>query len=363
MSTDIPKAKVVEFAGEPRNRFLRLRQLREMPMPQPVIDGVLFTNQLHVVFGPQGGSKTAVMLDMALHGIQGRPWMGRETRCRRVAYVCGEGGGKILGNRIDAWLTHHGVNDEKIDDALLVTEYPVYMLDDESVDDLMNMIDRESDVDLVIVDTLSANFGDGDENFVADMGRFINAIQRIRIATTAGVVIVHHTGHHDKTRPQGSNKLRRDVDIELLVNVDAQDDRLFGLVGGNGLKSRNGPACGMIPYRLHEVTIDGTDYFGNPLTSIVCVPSDDNPQFELTGTQKQRRGRNQVAALRALAARAAGRGHEPEDKVIVAEPEWREIYKSAGLDRKQASRVKDSLIKDGVFSFSVGGFSWEMVNV
>ena len=55
---------------------------------------------------------------------------------------------------------------------------------------------------LVIIDTLSANFRPGNEN-----------------------------DHADRKRPQGANRIRRDFDIELRVEVDgSDDDELFGLV-------------------------------------------------------------------------------------------------------------------------------------
>jgi len=349
--------------GEPRarrrNRLLSLSDLRRMPMPQPIVSGVIYSDQETVMFGPQGGSKTAVVLDMALHCIHAMPWMGRPTTDGKVVYVCGEGGGKVLANRIDAWLKYH---DRKAigrtDELLRVTEFPVHMLDAQSVDELLDLVAAEGEVLMIVVDTLSANFGGGDENAVADMGKFLDAIRHIRLATHAGLVVVHHTGHHDQTRPQGSNKLRRDVDTELLVNRDARDENLFGLLGGGTLKSRNGVGCGMIGYRLETVELREVDRFGNPLTSIVVVPTEGEPCFELTAPQRQRRGKNQVAALKSLREWAGENGYAEGDKVIVAPSDWQAVYQDAGLNRKQANKVKTSMLEAGVFQFSVGGFAW-----
>ena len=348
------------YEGKRRNRFLTLTELRVRPMPKPIIDGLLYSNQEHVVFGPQGGSKTAVMLDLALHCVNGKQWLGRETSSGKIIYVCGEGGGKVLANRIDAWVKYHGIEDiSLIDDLLRVTEFPVHMLDGESVDEFVDMLRQEGDALLIIVDTLSANFGSGDENSVSDMGKFLNAIRAIRLQTDAGVCVVHHTGHHDQSRPQGSNKIRRDVDIELLVNRDIKDENLFGILGGGTLKNRNGPGCGMIAYRLHEVTLDERDHFGNPLSSIVVVSTDDEPKFEPTKAQRRGRGKNQVAVLKALRVWATAKEYDLGSEILVTPADWTEVYKAARIPKQRANDVKTSLTEAGIFRFAVGGFVWE----
>lgn len=342
-----------------RNRLLSLSDLRALPMPEPIIDGVLFANQETVLFGPQGAAKTALLLDMMLCAIFGRPWMGRPVTSGKFVYVCGEGGGKVLANRIDAWLKLNGeTNIGRVDNYLRITEYPVHMLDDDSVEELLELLEPEGDILLVSVDTLSANFGAGDENNVADMGQFLNAIRKVRLATQAGVLVVHHTGHHDHTRPQGSNKIRRDMDVELLCNRDQGDEMLFGLLGGGSLKSKNGRGCGMVPFRLEEVELDEIDEAGNPLTSVAVVPTGDEPSFEVTKSANTGLGRNQVAALRELRKWAATGGQDFSDGIHVSAPEWVGIYKAAGLDKHAAKRVKDSFVKHGRFTFSVGGWIW-----
>jgi hypothetical protein len=354
---EVPLANV--YYGK-RQRFLTFTELRSRPMPEPIIEGVLYSNQETVIFGPQGGGKTAIAMDMALSSIYAMDWHGRKTTMGRFVLVCGEGGGKVLANRIEAWLQYHGItNTETVDELLLITEFPVHMLDAESVDEFLELVGYQTNVTAIIVDTLSANFGGGDENSVRDMGVFLDAIRHIRLRTKAGLVVIHHTGHHDQTRPQGSNKIRRDVDVELLVNRDARDDTLFGIVGGGTLKSRNGEPLDMVPFRLEQVTLPERDRHGNHLTSIVCVPTDEAPNFDTTTVQKSRRGRNQIAVLRALKAWAAAKGYAEGEKVLVPTPEWQEVYTAAGLNRKQAYKVKESLTEAGVFTFSVGGFTWE----
>jgi hypothetical protein len=348
-----------EYQGSPlsrKNRFMSFSQLRNCPPAKPVVEGVFYANQEHVVFGPQGSAKTQIVLDAALHVVHHKEWMGRGVTPGAVVYVCGEGGGKPLANRIEAWLQFHEIEDHQIvDDLLKVTEQPVYLLENGDVSELLRLVGDEPVV-LIIIDTLSANFGKGDENSPADMSAFCNAVRRIRLATGAGVVVIHHTGHHDTTRPQGSNKIRRDFDIELLVDRDANDERLFGLIGGGNLKSRNTSPTDMIAYRLENVTLPELDHFGNHYTSIVAVPTDEAPSFSPTASQTQRFGKNQVKVLKSLRCHAADA--KDGDEVLISSADWVDVYKDAGLNKHQAKRVKDAFIEKGVFQFAVGGQKW-----
>ena len=42
-------------------------QLRDMPQPDKLIDGLLWKSSLAMIYGPSGGGKTFVALDFGLH--------------------------------------------------------------------------------------------------------------------------------------------------------------------------------------------------------------------------------------------------------------------------------------------------------
>lgn len=356
-----PDIRPVDISRARRNRLLSVDDIRQMPRPEPLIQDVLFSNMEHVIFGPQGSTKTYIIIDQSLHIAVGRRWMGKQVESGRVIYVCGEGGGRVLADRVDAWMKYHEIGDDSaVIENFLITEYPVAMLDGESVMELLSMIEEAGGADLIVIDTLAANFGGGDENSQSDMSRFCGAIRELRLKTKAGVVVVHHTGHADKTRPQGANILRRNPDIELRVDRDVTDDSLFGLMGGGDLKSRHGKGCGLIPYRLKSVSLDDCDRFGKRVSSAVVVPTQDTPTFVGQTPGSAKLGANQSAVIQVLRdiARDTGQDEHDPEGVYIASDRFLQGYRAAGLNKGQAYRVRKTFAERGWIVESTGGFKW-----
>lgn len=357
------EAEVVEIPIEKRrrNRLLSLKDLREMPRPKPLIQDVLYSNMEHNVFGPQGVTKTFLVIDWALHIAYQKRWMAKRVERGRTLIICGEGGGRMLADRIDAWLAYHEVSDDKAaQDMLRITELPVQMLDAEQVDEILDLIGESGPFDLIAIDTLAANFGPGDENTQADMSRFCDAMRRVRLTTGAGVLVVHHTGHADKTRPQGANNLRRNIDIELRLDRDSTDETLYGLVGGGDLKSRHGVGAGLIPYRLKSVETGERDAYGDPITSCVIVATQDIPAFENQRATTSGLGKNQRTVLEILRKIAATNGldlNDPEG-VYISSAEFQVGYKTAKLSKQSAYDVRKGFLKRGWIVEATGGFLW-----
>jgi RecA-family ATPase len=77
---------------------------------------------------------------------------------------------------------------------------------------------------LIVIDTLARTFGAGDENKQADMNAYVSAADRLREATGANVMIVHHSGVHEDRRERGSNVLRGAADT--VIKVSRKDNKL-----------------------------------------------------------------------------------------------------------------------------------------
>ena len=343
------------------NRLLSLAELRKMPRPKPLISGVLYSNMEHNLFGPQGVTKTFLTIDWALCMAYGKRWMGRKTEHARTLIICGEGGGRMLADRIDAWLLHHEISDDTAANEMIrITEFPVQLLEVDQVGDLLALIDESESFDFIVIDTLAANFGSGDENTQADMSRFCDAMRRMRLVTGAGVLVVHHTGHADKTRPQGANNLRRNIDIELRVDRDADDKTLFGMMGGGDLKSRHGKGAGLIPYRLETIETGEKDIHDEPITSCVIIPAQTVPNFEKQRASTTRLGKNQNKVIRMLREIANNTDQDLGDPegVYISSADFCEAYRKTGMSKQIAYEVRKSFLKRGWIIESTGGFKW-----
>lgn len=187
----------------------------------PLIEGLLDQGALSILFGASNVGKSFVALDAALAITQGRPWAGQVTTKMGVLYLATEGGRKI-GQRALALRKAYG---RGADDASFV------ILSD-SVDlfspagDLSELIAAANSIEglgVIIIDTLARVFGSGDESGTKDMNAFIRNIDRLRAATKAHVMLVHHTGKDESRGARGSSVLRAAVDTEIEVTRSGDD--------------------------------------------------------------------------------------------------------------------------------------------
>jgi hypothetical protein len=213
----------VEVASQPkpRIRILDLDDLENLAPPSFLIDDVLTEGGLSVLWGRSGGMKSFVALDMAMCIAAGIPWHGRPVRQGLVVYLAAEGS-HGLGRRAIGWRRTRGRDLPK----------PAFKLIPHSValtsDDLDAMVAAILALGvmpvLIIIDTLARTFGAGDENKQADMNAYVSAADRLREATGANVLIVHHSGVHEDKRERGSNVLRGAADT--VIKVSRKDDKL-----------------------------------------------------------------------------------------------------------------------------------------
>src|ERR1051326_1251181 len=181
---------LIERAPVSSQRFQLLtdEEIERLPDPEWLIDDVLPCG-LSVVAGQPGIGKSFLALDWSLAIANGRPWLGHEVNAGHVIYVSAEGGSGIK-NRIRAWKRHHEVERCPLFRGLLE---PVNLPEPADVSSLLERIRvLDSPPELVVIDTMARCFGGGDENAPKDMNAFITGADRIRAATGATILVVHH---------------------------------------------------------------------------------------------------------------------------------------------------------------------------
>lgn len=133
--------------------------------------------------------------------------------------------------------------------------------------------DRHGPPALVVVDTLHRNMGAGDENSAEDIAAFLANIDRaIREPLGCAVLLVHHSGHGDKSRSRGSSAIRAALDAEFSLTLEAEGLRKLDCTKQ---KDSEPPAALLLearPVALVEPWID--DETGEPLTSLVLLPTE-----------------------------------------------------------------------------------------
>jgi len=185
--------------------------------PRWIIDGFLEDATLACLYGPSGGMKSFVALDMGLCVASGRAWHGNAVpNPGPVFYVCGEGLAGI-NKRLRVWASDSDVDARTL--PFFVSNQPIGILESGAVQVAVNAIRELAEAHgsprLIIVDTLARNFGPGDENSTQDMSAFVSALDDVRAGLGCAVLVVHHTGLSAADRARGASAFRAALDWEF----------------------------------------------------------------------------------------------------------------------------------------------------
>ena len=187
-------------------------------MTEPLVPGFLYRDTLARIFGPAGGGKTFLALDIALHVALGRPWCGDEIEAAPVVYVAAEGQA-VLHERFRAWTAHHHVSPDALRGRFVTVPHAVPLV--ESTIDPFVARCRSLGAGLVILDTKNALMV-GEENSATDVAAMRRALDKIRTASGACVVLIDHTGHSATDRARGSSAGTAAMDTEISVSLTAE---------------------------------------------------------------------------------------------------------------------------------------------
>lgn len=208
----VPQLTRIEY----KRRLLTLDDLRSIPEPTWAVDGIIPASVLAILFGPSGVGKSFIALDIALCIAAGARWMGRDVAQGSVLYIAAEGR-RGIPKRVEAW---HVSRTECDASSIRFLDEPVNMLDEREVTALLaDIAEMPTPPTMVVVDTLARCFGPFDENSTKDMGVFVAGSDRVRRATGATVLVVHHTGWNGD-RERGNSALRAGSDTMIAVTAE-----------------------------------------------------------------------------------------------------------------------------------------------
>jgi hypothetical protein len=352
-----PGYSVVNTQGKvvvvPAFGFRPLSQIREaLSGPRYLIKPILERSTTNVTFGESGCYKSFLALDIGLSIAFGVDFHGYRTHQGPVFYICGEGHGGI-GRRIEAWLIHHNLTGK--DAPFYVSELPAQLINEGGAEVIAEVIsglcERHGNPVLIIIDTLSTNMGDGEENSNADVSRLLNNVNiHLRERFDACVLIVHHVGHGDKDRERGAYALRGNTDARMLVKAESGYSCSL-----HSLKMKDGPPFEPVAFRTVRITIpEITDSEGEPVTSLVLEKSEYVDASAGKKLPEQMRGALAVLQDMYQTERNAlqGEGYDPSAAGVETK-DWYEKLRALGLVKEDASRqalhkIKQRLTTDGL---------------
>lgn len=302
--------------------------------PRPLdwlIQDLIERDSLVVLFGDPGAAKTFWALDMAFCVVSGKSHHGREVKAGPVIYIAGEGH-NALARRRKAWENRHQVDLKG--SPIFVSEGPAMLTDDLNLLAVLNAVGETVDTvgqapQLVVIDTLARNFGPGDENSTQDMTKFVRACDEIRIEHRCAVVLVHHTGHADKSRQRGSTVMNGAIDVSYRLKKNDQ-----GVITiDHGKQPKDFLPVEPFAFQFRIVKLGFKNEDGAPATSAVLDRVDVPLSSRDAGQPKL--GKNQRAGLSVLKKLMS------DGDVLVSE--WRDACCRAGMNRHQFSDIRRSL--------------------
>lgn len=262
-----PRGARAEPSGEamPLPMFSMTAAFAPAAPVRALVKGVIDAGDLAVIFGESGGLKSFVVLDLALHVASGLDWAGRKVRRGGVLVIAGEGHAG-LRKRVRGWCLAHDLSEDAELPPIVFTEAAADLLGNpEAVALTVERAEAQlgERVELVVVDTLSANFGAGDEGLARDL---MIVLGNIRAALRErAVLLVHHVGHTDKTRERGSYALRGAADRRFLVRKDRDAE----LVVLECLKAKDEAEIDPLVFSWRPIGLGWTDEDGDELTTLV----------------------------------------------------------------------------------------------
>src|SRR5260221_371326 len=265
--------------AEPRYKLLSVQDILNQPRPEPLIDHIFSLNSTGILYGPSGAGKSVLLLDQMVCVALSQPWEGYATTGGHVVYVCAEGQA-YLGERLQAVMLKYHVQDLP---WLHIIQVPTQLLEPSTVQDLLASLAAKLDTHPVwlVFETLSQTSVGANENDPSAMRDYTGAMGRLREATGALVMAVHHTGKNEELGARGASSLKGNVDTLVEVanlngEAEAQD---IGVVIMHCEKQRGG----WVPFpdfsfRVESMAFDDYATRTGPFLRAVCEPTAGVPE-------------------------------------------------------------------------------------
>ncbi|WP_019594110.1 helicase RepA family protein [Thioalkalivibrio sp. ALM2T] len=315
----------------------------EFRAPRFLIRDYLEAESLASLFGDPGCGKSFLAVDVACCVAAGVEFHGNPTSQGSVIYIAGEGFNG-LKRRFVAWEKQHGHSLQEA--PLYISSAPAALSEPKSALAVCEAVDAvpAPAPSLVVIDTVARNFGPGDENSTQDMGRFIQAADMIRTRYHCTVLLVHHTGHADKTRARGAMALKGALDAEYRME---QDETGRARVEPSKMKDADFPLP--LAFELKCVPLGVYDNDGREVTSAALVSTHYEPS---PLSPRPPRGRWQRTALSELERLYRERrdtleaGGFDTGTARVSVDEWRDACIATGMARNRWHDAQRTLIEN-----------------
>lgn len=202
----------------------------EMPLPTPVIHGVLSAGSTMVYGGASKTNKTYALMDMAISVASGHPWWEFRTEMGKVLYIDLEIQQAHFRSRLE------DIKDGKTESQIKpnMENLDIWSLRGKAGDisELMPELEMRlsgKGYSLIIIDPIYKLLGYRDENSAGDINSLMNDLDKLAVATGAAIVVGHHfskggqAGKESMDRISGSGVFARSPDAIMIITKHETD--------------------------------------------------------------------------------------------------------------------------------------------
>lgn len=251
-------------------KLYTLDELSDLPPPKWLVDGVLVENSLCLFWAGSDSYKTFIAIDISFCLATGHAWHGRQVVSGPVVYVAAE---DIAGvtKRMIGWRETKGRNLPKANITLLNDAFTMASLDADKLIRSINLLPEMPK--LIVVDTLARSFGAANENQTQDMNAFILGCDKLRRATGATILIVHHTGRNVE-QERGNVALRGACDTIFTVSRSGNSGKIKLINTHPKGKQKNAEPFQDILLRTQVIHFE---HRGIEQSTLIVMPDDGAP--------------------------------------------------------------------------------------
>lgn len=285
---------IVTVAPKPRVRLVSISDLASLPPPEWLIDGIITVNGLSMMWGRSGSLKSFAALDQGLCVATGHEWHGHPVKRGRVVYMAAEGA-RGLGSRALGWIKTRGRDLPEPDFQII--PHALTFSKPEDIEALLTALGHETrPIAMIVIDTLSRTFGNGNPNQPADMNAFVDACETIRQTTGAHLMIVHHGGKDTDKNELGNEGLRNAADTVIHVRRKATGIELIN----EAPKGKQKDFDEFKTITLNAVKVHFEQNDSEQSTLILNLREDDGATEPEGEAQPERLGKIETAIINAL---------------------------------------------------------------
>jgi putative DNA primase/helicase len=239
---------------------------KEYQAPDELVEGLLTTTGISVVYGDSNSGKTFFALRMAADIAEGAPFFNRRVDGGVVVYLATEGP-ETVKSRVQAIKHELGYELQRL--AIVPVPLNFYNGDGDAADviELVREIEelKGEKVKLIIGDTMARLIAGANENSGEDIGPVMNRFDQIARETKAGILIIHHNGKDAARGARGWSGIRAHIDTEIEIKSDEN------IRTAEVTKQRELPSRGEEIYFKLNIVEMGIGKFGNTVTTCVAV--------------------------------------------------------------------------------------------